>query len=336
MKEFYQLDNKVKLDVFEQISARSGLPAYAVEKDWWVVQTLRLIFQMDIAPHIVFKGGTSLSKAWNIIDRFSEDIDLALDRSFLGFEKELSKTQVRKLRKESFRFISEEFYPSLVKLFLANGFEDVDVKLRETKSTDQDPLIIEIYYPVVTVQSEYLEPRVLVELGSRSLKEPNTQRKITSLVSDYFSDKTFADSPIDITTVNPERTLLEKIFLLHEEFQKPIDRVRIDRMSRHLYDIERLMRTDFLDIALSNKDLYQDIVNHRKSITAIRGIDYSLHQPNTINPIPPSEILKEWDADYADMCETMIYGERLSFEELMSRFLQLKKKINELKWSIDI
>ena len=336
MEEFYRLDNKVKLDVFEQISARSGLPAYAVEKDWWVVQTLRLVFQMEIAPHIVFKGGTSLSKAWGIIDRFSEDIDLALDRSFLGFEKELSKTQVRKLRKESFHFISEEFYPLLVKLFLANGFEDVEVKLRKAKSTDQDPLIIEIYYPVVSAQSEYIEPRVLVELGSRSLKEPNTQRKITSLVNEYFNDKDFADSPINVTTVNPERTLLEKIFLLHEEFQKPIDRVRVDRMSRHLYDIERLMRTDFLDIALINKDLYQDIVNHRKTITAIRGIDYSLHQPNTINPIPPDKILEAWGIDYADMCETMIYGDRLSFEELMSRISQLKKRINELQWSIDI
>jgi hypothetical protein len=224
----------------------------------------------------------------------------------------------------------------LVKLFLANGFEDVEVKLRKAKSTDQDPLIIEIYYPVVSAQSEYIEPRVLVELESRSLKEPNTQRKITSLVNEYFNDKDFADSPINITTVNPERTLLEKIFLLHEEFQKPIDRVRVDRMSRHLYDIERLMRTDFLDIALINKDLYQDIISHRKTITAIRGIDYSLHQPNTINPIPPDKILEAWGADYADMCETMIYGERLSFEELMSRISQLKKRINELQWSIDI
>ena len=336
MEEFYKLDNKVKLSVFEQISARSGLPAYAVEKDWWVVQTLRLVFQMDIAPHIVFKGGTSLSKAWGIIDRFSEDIDLALDRSFLGFEKELSKTQVKKLRKKSFRFISEVFYPLLAKLFLANGFEDVEVKLRKAKSTDQDPLIIEIHYPMVSSQSEYVEPRVLVELGSRSLKEPNTQRKITSLVSEYFSGKAFADSPISVTTVNPERTLLEKIFLLHEEFQKPIDRVRVDRMSRHLYDIERLMRTDFLDIALRNKDLYQDIVNHRKTITAIRGIDYSLHQPKTINPIPPDRILGAWHKDYADMCETMIYGELLSFEELMNRIGQLKNRINELQWSIDI
>ena len=111
------------------------------------------------------------------------------------------------------------------------------------------------------------------------------------------------------------------MFLLHEEFQKPIDRVRIDRMSRHLYDIERLMRTDFLNIALSNKDLYQDIVSHRKTITAIRGIDYSLHQPNTINPIPPDEIIEAWGSDYADMCETMIYGERLSFDELMIRII---------------
>ena len=336
MKEFYLLDNKVKQGIFEQISAQSAIPAYAVEKDWWVVQTLRLIFQMEIAPNIIFKGGTSLSKSWNIIDRFSEDIDLALDRSYLGFEQDLSKTQVRKLRKESFRFISEEFYPALAKLFMESGFDDAAVKLREPKSSDQDPLIIEIYYPVVTKQSAYVEPRVLVELGSRSLREPNTQCKITSLVSEFFPDKEFADSPITITTVNPERTFLEKIFLLHEEFQKPIDKIRINRMSRHLYDIERLMRTDFYNIVLINKDLYQDIVNHRKSITAIRGIDYSQHQPNTINLIPPEERIDEWESDYAEMCETMIYGEKLSFKELMSRISLLNKQINDLEWLIDI
>jgi hypothetical protein len=332
MKEFYQLDNKTKLSIFEQISVRSGLPVYAVEKDWWVVQTLRLIFQMNIAPHIVFKGGTSLSKAWNIIDRFSEDIDLALDRSFLGFGKELSKTQVGKLRKESFGYISEIFYPTLEQLFIADGFEDVQIKLRETSSTDQDPLIIEIYYPTVTSQSKYIEPHVLVELGSRSLKEPNTQMNITSMVSEYFPDKEFADAPISVATVNPERTLLEKIFLLHEEFQKPTNKIRIDRMSRHIYDIERLMRTDFYEIAINNKELYQGIVNHRKSITAIRGIDYTLHQPKTINPIPPDTVLKEWEKDYIEMCEIMIYGDKLSFTDLISRLEQLKNRFNMLKW----
>ncbi len=336
MNAFYQLSDKVKYRIFDQVSERSGLPVYAVEKDWWVVQTLRLIFQMDIAPYVVFKGGTSLSKAWNIIERFSEDIDLSLDRSFLGFEQELSKSQVTKLRKKSFKYISEEFYPALTQQFIDNGFLDVVIKMREARSTDQDPLIIEIYYPMATTQSEYVEPRVLVELGSRSLKEPNTQKEITSLVSEYFADKEFADTAISITTVNPERTFLEKVFLLHEEFQKPINKIRVDRMSRHLYDIERLMRTDFFDLALRSKDLYQDIVNHRKSITAIRGIDYTLHQPKTINPIPPDEIIKEWEVDYAEMCEAMIYGDKLPFEELMSRIKQLREKINNLNWSIDV
>ncbi len=330
------LSKSEKREVFQEISNRTALPVYAVEKDWWVVQTLRLIFQMDIAPYIVFKGGTSLSKAWDIIDRFSEDIDLSLDRSFLGFEQELSKSQVTKLRKKSFKYISEEFYPALTEQFIENGFLDVELKIRESRSNDQDPLIIEIYYPIVTVQSDYVEPRVLVELGSRSLKEPNTQRKIISLVSEYFSDKEFADTEINITAVNPERTFLEKVFLLHEEFQKPVDKIRVERMSRHLYDIERLMRAGFMDLALRSNVLYQDIVNHRKSITAIRGIDYSLHQPKTINPIPPDEIIKEWEVDYAEMCESMIYGDKLSFEELMSRIKQLKEKINNLSWSIDI
>jgi len=93
------------------------LPPAAIEKDWWVVRTLELVFTTEIAPHTVFKGGTSLSKAWNLIDRFSEDIDLALDRKFLGFNKEMTNSQVKKLREHSFKYISSTYFPLLQKTF---------------------------------------------------------------------------------------------------------------------------------------------------------------------------------------------------------------------------
>jgi len=104
---FYELSDADKRTIFTTAGEREGLPAYAIEKDWWVVQTIRIIFQMDVGKHLLFKGGTSLSKAWGLINRFSEDIDLALNREFLEFDTGLiSKTQVRKLRTKSFEYIT--------------------------------------------------------------------------------------------------------------------------------------------------------------------------------------------------------------------------------------
>ena len=91
------LPENSRRNILSAINKKTKLPTDAVEKDWWVVQTLRLIFEMDCADSLVFKGGTSLSKAWGLIERFSEDIDLALDRKFLGFEGELSNQQIKKL-----------------------------------------------------------------------------------------------------------------------------------------------------------------------------------------------------------------------------------------------
>lgn len=109
IKIWNQLKETEKNEIFSETAAQWNLPSAAVEKDWWVVRTLELIFETEIAAHTVFKGGTSLSKAWNLIDRFSEDIDLALDRKFLGFDKAMTNSQVRKLRRESCKYISENY-----------------------------------------------------------------------------------------------------------------------------------------------------------------------------------------------------------------------------------
>lgn len=97
--DFHKIPDNDRAVIYQQITNTMGMPAHAVEKDWWVVQVLSAIFELESGKHLVFKGGTSLSKAWGLIDRFSEDVDLAIDRSFLGFEGELKKNQIRALRK---------------------------------------------------------------------------------------------------------------------------------------------------------------------------------------------------------------------------------------------
>jgi Nucleotidyl transferase AbiEii toxin, Type IV TA system len=210
IKIWQQLKRGEKKEIFSQTGENWNLPPAAIEKDWWVVRTLDLVFQTEIAPHTVFKGGTSLSKAWKLIDRFSEDIDLALDRKFLEFGDKLTGSQVKKLREHSYKYISEKFFPLLQKTFQAAGFNDVGLQLRTAAARDQDPLIIEVNYKSVTDTSAYLQPRVLIEIGSRSLKEPFTEKQFCSFVGEHFKGRSFADSNISIPTVNPERTFFGK------------------------------------------------------------------------------------------------------------------------------
>jgi hypothetical protein len=330
LQEWFKLPDSRKLNFFIRAGEKKGLKPPAIEKDWWVTHTLSMIFSLPYSNSLIFKGGTSLSKAWRLIERFSEDIDLALDREFLGFGGELSNTRISKLRTASYEFLSTTFVNELQEQFNDFGFKDVTVKYRESVNHDQDPLIVEIYYPKLTERDAYLLPGVLVEIGSRSLKEPVTPCIFSTIISEVFNSQPFADLPITIPAVNPERTFLEKVFLLHEEYQRPSEKMRVQRLSRHLYDIERLSRTPFFQKALNDRTLYQTIVAHRDRFSHLKGVDYTQHTPSNIRIVPPDAIMPLWEKDYHEMVETMIYGERLSFNQLIDRLYVIQRKINAL------
>lgn len=334
IQEWLKLTDRTKQNIFEETARQIGLPnAAAVEKDWWVMRTLELVFESTIAPHTVFKGGTSLSKAWGLIDRLSEDIDLALDRRFLGFnreDKDMNGSQVTKLRRKSLQYITEIFFPEIQKRFTDDGFVNHQIELEEIKNPDDDPLNIIVYYPSVTDRIEYIQPRVKIEIGSRSLIEPHTDRSFKSLVGEQFTGRAFADENITIPVVIPERTFLEKIFLLHEIFQAETGKKTIERKSRHFYDLEKLMDTEYASAALNNIELYNTIVEHRMKVTPERGVDYTNHATARINLIPPDEIIGEWEKDYKTMQESMLYNPSLPFAQLIDRMKVLKERINSI------
>jgi len=331
--KFYSLTPEKRLDIFAEIREINGLPLFSIEKDWWVVQTLTLIFQMDVGKHFIFKGGTSLSKAWELIERFSEDIDLALDRTFLGFAENITRSQITKLRKASLDYLSNTFFPELENQFLESGFAGVKFKLGEIETIDQDPLTIEIYYPSITEISPYVSPKILVEIGSRSMSEPFTLKQFSSMVGEHFAGQPFADPPIEIPCINPERTYLEKMFLLHEEFQRPEEKIRVNRLSRHLYDIYKISQTDYAKIAVQDRGLFESIVSHRKHFSKMGGVDYNSHFPPNLNPMPPDNLMKLWENDYKTMQIEMIYGESPTFEELIKSIEMTVSEINNQKWN---
>lgn len=254
---------------------------------------------------------------------------MAIDRKFFGFDGDISKTQIKNLRKQSCEFISTTFLNDLTNILSEwKVIDECKLIAQPIKDSDKDPQVIEIYYNSVIDTSEYLPQRVLIEVSSRSLMEPVEARQINSILSENFSQQSFATVPFSIPTVLPQRTFLEKVFLLHEEFSQDTQKIRIDRLSRHLYDLEKLMDTEHGIEALKNTSLYNNIVAHREKFNPLRGLDYAMHTPNKISIIPPETVIKDYEKDYETMRSFMIYGEHLKFDHLMKRIVELQTRIN--------
>lgn len=293
--------------------------------------TLKSVFDLPFADHLVFKGGTSLSKGWNLIERFSEDVDLAIDRRQFGFEGELGSSQITRLRKTIRSFVKEKLAPDLYEKL--NTYTEVDVNVQPHEHSDADPSQIEIIYPAVTEELDYLPTRVLVEVSARSLFEPKEEQELYPLIGPELPKLDIENEGVAIPCVLPKRTFLEKVFLLHEEFQKNPGELRAERLSRHLYDIEKMMDSEHAKQALDDESLYRDIINHRRNLIGMRGINYDSHWPGSVNLIPPEATRKEWERDYREMRESMIYGDALPFDALLGRMKELTERINELKFN---
>lgn len=162
------------------------------------------------------------------------------------------------------------------------------------------------------------------------MSEPVSEVPIESMIDYIYPKAPFAEPKFHVRTVLPERTFLEKIFLLHEEFAKDKALIKIERMSRHMYDIGQMLKTPIAESAIRNKQLYRQVVEHRRTFIGLRGFDYDSLYPNTLNFIPPTSIIEQWKADYENMLIHMIYGETVSFEELVNNLYELNKCINNI------
>jgi hypothetical protein len=339
MIKWLNIPDNTKRNAYIQIAEKTGMSAFAVEKDWWVSRTLEIIFSMDIAKYLIFKGGTSLSKAWKLINRFSEDIDLAIDRElFFTSNKDWSKKEVTEVRKQASAYSTGQFFEDLKAAFAVRGFNGLDFKVVEAKDSDQDPRILIIYYPnLISQPSKYVLPHVQIEIGCRALREPYSVQYFGALVDEVYVGEYFVEPLFAVPTVNPERTFLEKMFLLHEEFHRPHEKRRVGRLSRHLYDIYYLTKAGVADKAINDKNLYETIVAHRHRFSRVGGVNYNNHNPKTLNPVPPEDIADDWKDDYAKMSEDMIYEKnKPTYEDLIHNLTELKTKLHSLDWQFEL
>lgn len=333
MNKWLSVEKERRIAILENISNQTGLSVISIEKDWWVTIVLKALYSMPFAEHLSFKGGTSLSKCWNLIERFSEDVDIAIDREFLGFGGELSKTKISdKLRRASCAFSRNVLTQELKKQLLNLGIDETQftVNVDVTSITTTDPEIIEIHYSSDYDESSYVSKRVLIEVSGRSMSEPREKVNINSVISSTYPTASFAEENFQVNAVSAKRTFLEKAFLLHEEFCKPEGAIRADRMSRHLYDLEKLADTQIAKDALDDTKLYRDIIDHRRKFIGLKDFDYSTLLPATISFVPPIDVIVKWKEDYEKMQSSMIYGASLPFDELIEGITKLNEKFRQL------
>lgn len=316
--------------IIAQTASKLGIPPEAIEKDLWVTAILQTVFTLQYSDKMVFKGGTSLSKIWNRIERFSEDIDLTIDRSVFDFDGDLTIKQIKTLRKKSSTFVRDVLCSDLRMALDANGLSQWVVVEPEPDGegdkTYPEPRKIFIKYDSLFESPvEYLKPVVMLEVGARSLIEPFERKKANSFVGIHFGiDTNVAD--VEIPTAVPQKTFVEKIFLLHELFSSGSS-ADVNRKSRHLYDVEKMMDSEFAQAVINDDDLWNIVRHHRDVFTHIKGIDYSVDVRDHVNLIPPEDVAPQWAEDYKYMQNSMIYGESLSFEQLIERIRVLQNRI---------
>lgn len=263
-----------------------------------------------------------------MIQRFFEDIDLAIDPAIWGFEGVLTKKQIKHLRKASSVFVRDELCQSLKSAIRQLGLDKwLQVEADpdgEGDNTYPEPRVIHVrYYSLFDTELPYLHSEVKLEIGARSLLEPTSKAEVKSLIEQTLPIETII-SKVAISTAVAEKTFLEKVFLLHEIFS--IESVKeADRKSRHLYDLSMMMNTDIAAKAIADNELWETIRLHRESFTHMNGVDYTPDIRKQICLVPPTSLINVWKQDYNDMRTAMICGDTPTFDVLIEQMRKLEK-----------
>lgn len=337
MMEFLQLPEERRRAFIGETAAETGMTEKAIEKDWWVTLVLRAIFTLPMAEHFIFKGGTSLSKGWGLIERLSEDIDIALAPEAFDREYKLTPTHsyVKTLKREGTAYTSTVIADALQKRLLEMGVPHtlfaLSVALIPPKMPDTDPQTILVHYNSLYPTNIYIADAVKVEFGVRALKEPFADVSIVSEIGHCIRVASYAEQPFVVSTVLPVKTLIEKMLLLHEKFTSgEPDQIKIaERQSRHLADIVRLKRKGIHAEILAHPTLFEAIVVHRKNYIRLRGVNYDQMTMATLQIVPPPAAEARFREDYAIMQEEMIYGEAPDFDMILVELEELTKFLQE-------
>jgi len=337
MDRFAQLPAAERATVFREAAARSRLgSATIIEKDFWVCWTLQRVFSSPTLPGPLFKGGTSLSKVYKIIERFSEDVDIVLDRHALGFTGDqdlpnIAGTNKRNRKLDELVGKCSEIVQGTVHEELKNSFRSV---LGEGDWTitvdpaDADRQSLLFAYPLgleadLYGLGSYIRPVVRLEFGCRGDVWPSERQSIQPYIADVLPG-ILAQPIADVHVLRPERTFWEKATLLHAVFHSG---KMPPRLSRHHYDLARLYRHEYGQLAIKDFGLLASVVEHKKIFFREAAARYDLAKPGSLRVCPPDVHVAQIRSDYRDMRE-MFFAEAPPFDTVMADLRELEDRVN--------
>ena len=331
MDKLARMPAQDRRDIFEEAAARLGIRPTIIEKDFWVCVSLKMLFQKSrFGDSLVFKGGTSLSKAHGLIQRFSEDIDLILDWRLIGFGEGLrnpvqdfaSKGKRDQFNKEINRlaaaYLAATLCPELQELL-----RHENIGLSAAVDPD-DPHTVNIRYPAAFKET-YIRPEVRLEIGPLASWVPSAIRTIRPYAFDVLP-KVFENPTCEVRAIAAERTFWEKATILHQEAHRQAQVPA--RYSRHYYDLYKLATSAVRIAALADLKLLQDVVAFKQRFYPSNWARYDLAAPGSLKLLPSTPAhIKGLEKDYEAM-QVMLFGDAPKFQDILDELKRLEDEIN--------
>ena len=336
MNKFLSLTSKDKRAYFEVAAANLNIMPQLVEKDFWVCWILKVIFSLpELGGHLTFKGGTSLSKCYNAIRRFSEDVDISIERSFLSSSKSIepdkgqSNTENQKRVKELQLLcktkIDEIIVPNLRKAIMLT-LPDIEEWKLELDSKDLDGQTVLFTFPHAIKNDEsYVKSFVKLEFGARADHWPIETLSIVPYIANFFKEHVIEEVPLRVLAA--ERTFWEKATILHMIYHYPLGKDVPLRLSRHYYDIYAMADLPIFKRALDSISLLKHVADHKALFFKATWAHYEEATPSHLRIVPREDQVKELAGDYRQMRQ-MFFEEPPSFEQIIERLRGIEKEIN--------
>ena len=328
MDAFLQLPADERREACRIAEGQILLRAASIEKDFWICWTLRELFALpSIGEHLTFKGGTSLSKGWKLIERFSEDLDLTVDRAHLGFggdqapEAAPSNNQ-RRQRLDALQATCVAYVRDTIKpAFEARVAAQVPGGRIVPDPDDELSLLLE--YPTVFPPDGYLRPSVKMEFGARSDIDPSETPEIRPYIVETLPD--LAGGAFYVRALSPRRTFWEKAMLLHEETYR--EEQPKPRLARHYYDLWCLIRGGVAAAAVADGDLFDRVAEHRRTYFR-HGRGQDTLRRGTLRLMPMRAHMATWQRDYDAMRESMFFTDTPQFIQILEPIGDFEKHFN--------
>ena len=318
---FLDLKPVERAAVLQKAAEGSGRPARVLEKDFWVCWTLEQLFTLEGVPKMVFKGGTSLSKVFRVIDRFSEDVDITVDKHDLGFPSDkLSRTALERAIKEISTKLNRFAEQTLVPRLAARA--ELNVWTERENIMIRYPSAIE-----TTGTGTYLTDVVRVELGATNPIEPWDEHSVSPDLAISFEEWEWPQASVKV--LSPIRTFWEKATLLHMEYHRSDAKPTAERLARHYYDLATIADHSIGQAALDQLHMLERVANDKKVLFRAAWANYDEARPGTMRLVPSQTRLAALEEDYTKMVDNGMFLEGPPpWDHLLERLGELESQIN--------